>query len=69
MNEYMNRALAAYFRSGGGAPPDQGRSGLQNLDGKQYMVLRDVQGGPLAVYRVRNDGVLKRLRRLPAGLI
>jgi hypothetical protein len=35
--------------------------------GKRYVVLRNTKG-VLAVYRVRNDGILKGLRRWPAAL-
>jgi hypothetical protein len=40
---------------------------VEQIAGKQYVVLRNVNG-VLAVYRVRNDGVLKRLKRWPAGV-
>ena len=42
-------------------------SGLQTVGGKDYVVLRNVRG-VLKVYRVRNDGVLKGLKRWPAEL-
>jgi hypothetical protein len=62
----INRALAAYFRTGGGAQPKA--SAVEKHDGKKYVVLR----GPketLAVYRVRAfDGVLRRMRRWPKEL-
>jgi hypothetical protein len=40
---------------------------VMELGGKRYLKLT---GGPriLAVYRVRNDGMLKRLRRWPSEL-
>ena len=67
----INRAFAAYFREAAreGYAPDQpaSTSHLCELDGKQYVVLHNVKG-VLAVYRVRNDGVLKGLRRWPAEL-
>lgn len=68
-----SRALAAYFRSltgGPGAVLSQQPTGqpiVRELAGKQYVVLRNA-GGVLAVYRVRNDGMLKRLKRWPAEL-
>lgn len=59
--DLSRRALAAYFRSGG-------CSGVvQEYDGKLYVVLSNVRG-TLAVYRVRNDGMLKRLRQPPHAL-
>jgi hypothetical protein len=42
-------------------------SEVMELDGLRYVVLRNVCG-PMAVYRVRNDGRLKSLRRWPAGI-
>jgi hypothetical protein len=42
-------------------------SGHEEVDDKDYVVLRNGKG-VLAVYRVRHDGMLKRLRRWPAEL-
>lgn len=63
------RALAAYFRSGGdfAAIPSEGNSGLMFHNDKAYIALRN-GSDTLAVYRVRNDGILKRLRRWPADV-
>ncbi|HEY3356886.1 MAG TPA: hypothetical protein VGQ83_26790 [Polyangia bacterium] len=60
------RALAAYFRSGG---TDQPAGGAQFVEvgGKAYVTLSNVRG-MLAVYRVRNDGQLKGLKRWPHEL-
>ena len=68
MDEITRRAFSAYFRSGGDdvAQPASS-SGPVTHDGKQYVVLDNVNG-VLAVYRLRNDGKLKRLRRWPAAL-
>lgn len=44
-----------------------GRGVVQEYDGKLYVILSNVRG-TLAVYRVRNDGMLKRLRQPPHGL-
>ncbi len=60
------RAFAAYFRSGHSDQPAN-TSGVQTVDGRRYVVLRNVNG-VLAVYRVRNDGMLKGLRRWPSEL-
>jgi len=65
-DDLTRRAYAAWFRSGAIDPPSD-TSGLVEHDGHRYVVLRNVRG-VLAVYRVRNDGVLKRLRRWPDAL-
>lgn len=70
--DLLNRAMAAYFR----APPEglevrqqpgRAESGVAKVAGKRYVVLRNVHG-ILKVYRVRNDGMLKRLKRWPTEL-
>ncbi len=67
MDELTKRAFAAYFRSGGTEQPS-GNSGPQkSTDGKEYVALRNVNS-TLAVYRVKPDGFLKRLKRYPAEL-
>lgn len=69
-----NRALAAYFRSAKKLSPalvDQPSMPevWRNEEGKTYVLLPGGRGpGPCAVYRVRNDGMLKRLKRWPADL-
>jgi hypothetical protein len=71
MDELTTRAMTAWFRAcrAEGAIADQpaNDSGPVVHEGKQYVVLRNVRG-VLAVYRVRNDGVLKRLKRWPSEL-
>lgn len=57
------RALAAYFRSGSVEPPKNGAVPLRH-DGKTYLALIGAEQ-LLAVYRVRSDLQLKRLRRIP----
>jgi hypothetical protein len=64
--DVTRRALAAYFRSGGIDQP--ANSGVIEYNGKAYVVLENFNG-ILAVYRIRNDGMLKRLRRWPTDLI
>jgi hypothetical protein len=68
MDDLTRRAFAAYYRSEG-ATTDQpaSRSGPMEWQGKQYVVLENVNG-VLAVYRVRTSGALKRLRRWPREL-
>jgi hypothetical protein len=65
------RAFRAYFlfeaREGRRAD-ETVRARHVGLDGKNYVVLRNLVGYTVAVYRVRNDGMLKRLRRWPSEL-
>ena len=50
-----------------GAPlPDVQNSTVVEHDGKRYVLLRAVGGGTAAIYRVQNDGVLRRMKRPPA---
>jgi len=71
VDDLTRRAFAAYFRveRDADAIVDQpsNASGVVTHEGKQYVVLHNVRG-TLAVYRVRNSGQLKRLRRWPAGV-
>jgi hypothetical protein len=69
MNNLINRAFAAYFRSAseGHLQPSKSDSDIRTVNEKTYVVLRNV-GGILKVYRVRNDGMLKGLKRWPAEL-
>jgi hypothetical protein len=64
-SDLERRAFAAYFRSGGTEQPSESGSGVEEHAGKMYVVLRNASG-LLACYRVRNDGKLKLLRRLPS---
>src|SRR5512143_2714477 len=64
------RAYAAYFRFAKGHPVDQlagALSGMAKYKGLEYVVLRD-GSRTLAVYRIKNDGHLHRLKRWPAAL-
>lgn len=65
--QLSRRAIAAYYRSP--ATPDQtpNRSDVRDHEGRRYVVL-SAHGQVLAVYRVRNDGMLKLLTRWPAEL-
>jgi hypothetical protein len=65
--DLQRRALAAWFRGGGTdqpAEPDH----LQDEEGHAYIVLHNANG-ILAVYRVKNDGALRSLRRYPKALV
>jgi hypothetical protein len=68
-NPYHARAMSAYWRSEGeNASIPRGNTDLLCDDeGKQYVVLSN-GAGVLAVYRVRNDDVLKRLKRWPSRI-
>lgn len=65
--DILRRAFAGYFRAGGMEQPANTSHHVAH-NGHEYVVLENVRG-VLAVYRLRNDGKLKRLRRLPAGLV
>ena len=69
MDDLTSRAMRAYFRSHAGTVTDQpaNTSGMQEHNGRQYVVLHNVKG-VLAVYRVRNGGQLKGLKRWPTEL-
>jgi len=72
MDETLSRAYSAYFktikREGALAiQPSESDSGQEQHGGKSYVVLRNINR-VLAVYRVRNDGMLKRLKRWPADI-
>jgi hypothetical protein len=64
--QLTTRALAAWFKSGTDEQP-YNSSGVCTVRGKDYVVLRN-ERGILAVYRVRTDGILKRLKRWPTAL-
>jgi hypothetical protein len=72
MDDVMSRAFAAYFKQAkrdGIYSPDQpaNSSSVMKANGHDYAVLAN-GNGTLAVYRIRNDGMLKRLKRWPAEL-
>lgn len=71
MNEQdlIRRAFAAHFRASSEGQPLQPSkdSDVRTVEGKTYVVLRNVSG-ILKVYRVRNDGMLKGLKRWPSEL-
>lgn len=65
LDEASKRALAAYYSTGGEDLPTSVQ--VQQLKGLSYAVLR--RGSKvLACYRIRQDGKLKRMIRLPVGL-
>jgi len=62
--DYLRRGIAAWFRSGRYDQPSGVGSTVEEHGGKFYVVLRNV-GGVMAVYRIRNEGILKGLKRWP----
>ncbi len=65
-----NRAMAAYFRGQDTRlidQPNQHESGVEQHNEKTYVVLR-TGGKALAVYRLRNDGILRRMKRPPKSI-
>lgn len=67
--ELARRAYAAYYRAGGVEKPDDAASGVRRSRAHlKYIVLKN-SAGVLAVYRVRNDGVLKGMKRWPAEIL
>ena len=73
-DELRARAVTAYYRDArdarrAGREPDvpAGGGNVVEHDSKWYVMLANVNG-TLAMYRVRRDGVLKRLRRWTPGI-
>jgi hypothetical protein len=64
-------AWTAYFvaarSTGGESISPSNASAVEEHEGKYYVVLRNVNG-VLSVCRVRNDGMLKNLKRWPESL-
>jgi hypothetical protein len=67
MDDYLKRAMGAYFRFGGIDQPSKDESGERQHDGKDYVVLKNVNG-VLAVYRITTSGQLKKLKRWPSEI-
>jgi len=67
-DELVRRAYAAIYRSRAELPGVMtGR--VAKANGRQYVVISGAPGDRvLAVYRVRNDGMLKGLKRWPKAL-
>jgi hypothetical protein len=66
--ELVARATRAWFMTARakGYIPDipANYSGVEECDNRLYVVLKNVNG-MLAIYRIRNDGMLKALKRWP----
>jgi hypothetical protein len=69
MDQLLQRAFAAYLKFDGAAAaqPIATCSGVQQLDGLKYVVLAN-RNRVCAVYRIKNDGSLRRMRRWPMEL-
>lgn len=65
--DVMRRAMAAYFRFGGVTIPS-GASKIEVVANKRYCVLR-ICPDYRVIYRIRNDGMLKFMRRPPACIV
>jgi len=63
LSVFASRALAAWFRAGGNPRPD-GPVATPLIGNKRYIVLKS-HFKVVAVYRVLNSGLLKRLKRWP----
>ena len=63
----INRAFSAYFHNAGDKAmiqPSYSKSFCTEFEGKDYVVLAtDLKA--LAVYRIKKDGYLKKLKRYP----
>ena len=69
---YVDRAMAAYYGRSRTTQelyqqPSRVDSGEVEYNGKRYVVLCNVKG-ILAVYRIKVDGYLKRMKRWPKVL-
>lgn len=60
-NDLIRRAKAAWYQTGGTTEPT---GAIIDRSGRRYILLTHALG-TLAVYRVRNDGALRRMRRWP----
>jgi hypothetical protein len=63
-----NRALAAWYRWRTPDEPVAPVARVREAGGKRYVMLRSDRGHVLRVYRIRNDGMLKGLKRWPKAL-
>jgi len=63
----VKRAFVAWSRTSDIPVQPASSSGLREYKGREYVVLEN-SNGVLAVYRVKNDGYLKFLKRWPKGL-
>jgi hypothetical protein len=59
--QLLRRAYVAWYKSGGTAPPTT--SYVTTHKGLSYVVVQNA--GRIVVYRIKNDGMLRALRRWP----
>lgn len=64
MDELTRRAAVAFLKAAPNPQPAEALSGVETVGGRDYVVLRNVDA-TLAVYRVKTDGRLKRMKRWP----
>jgi hypothetical protein len=67
-SDVQRRALAAYFKARDATQHPTAPPLLLLYCDKRYVALTNGKG-PLAVYRIRNDLQLKRLRRIPLPIV
>lgn len=67
---FIERAHGAYLASDGlsAEQPVAAYSGVRRLSGRDYVTLANKRH-VLAVYRIRQSGRLRRMRRPPVGLV
>lgn len=65
--QLVSRAMAAWFRSPSKRLVDPDGWNIKDISGRLYVSLHSGLS-TLAVYRVRTDGILKRLKRWPIGV-
>ena len=68
MTDLIQRALAAYHRAAQYPLEDMPSGGVERTHKKLSYVVLSNRYRPLAVYRVRNNGMLRRMKRWPAAL-
>jgi hypothetical protein len=67
-DDLIRRAMAGFFREK--LPGDMPASGtMRTIRGLQYIVLRSGAGQVVAIFRLKNDGFLRRMRRPPKALL
>ncbi|MGO8693470.1 MAG: hypothetical protein ACLQMF_07310 [Rectinemataceae bacterium] len=68
MDDWTRRAIAAWYKGGGTEEPSIPASGVQEIAGLQYVILKN-ESSILAIYRIGNNNLLRRLRRPPKELL
>jgi hypothetical protein len=73
MNDLLTRAYYSYLHACVRSEkptlfPDPSLSAHETFNIKQYVALRDRKGKILALYRIRGNGTLRRVRRWPSAM-